>query len=434
MKKTKQDFIDEIKNKNPNVIVLGSYINNHSKILCKCKKHNKEWNSSPRSLLKGAGCGICKSEKIKEKVTKTHDYFMLRYKDVRDIKILGIYENSRTQILCKCKKCEGESYIFPDNLLRGQGCKLCANNKMAEERSKSDKQFKLEIFNLNKNIDVLSEYTNSEEKVLCLCKKHNHKWEVNPGQLLRNCQCPICGKENFSKTIRTTHNDFINKLKGVNPNLEVLGEYKANKDVIKCKCKIDGTVFYPIPSNTLRGQGCPTCGQKSSADLRRLTHEEFKTRVKDVLPNITILGEYKTRNEKILVVCQKDGYSWEVKGGHLIDGHGCPKCKSSKGEKLTENYLKEKCIDYEIQYKFKGCKHKRELPFDFYLPKENTVIEYDGVQHFKPIDFFGGVEGFERRKKSDITKNDYCSKNNIKIIRIPYTVVDIHEYLDEKLK
>lgn len=61
------------------------------------------------------------------------------------------------------------------------------------------------------------------------------------------------------------------------------------------------------------------------------------------------------------------------------------------------------------------------MPFDFYLPDLNIAIEYDGIQHYKPVVTFGGEEAFAELKLNDNFKTEYCYKNNIKLIRIPYT-------------
>lgn len=95
-------------------------------------------------------------------------------------------------------------------------------------------------------------------------------------------------------------------------------------------------------------------------------------------------------------------------------------CKS-KGELYIEEILQELNIDFEQQKRFKNCKNKRTLPFDFYIPKYSTCIEYDGEQHYKSIDFWGGEERFTQRQLNDKIKDDYCNKNNICLIRIPYT-------------
>jgi hypothetical protein len=102
--------------------------------------------------------------------------------------------------------------------------------------------------------------------------------------------------------------------------------------------------------------------------------------------------------------------------------------KVYSGELLIENLLNKNKIKYVKQHKFLDCNNKgtgsscKKLPFDFYLKDKNATIEYDGVQHFMSNKFFGGDEGFLRRKQLDKIKNQYCKKNGIKLIRIPYTM------------
>jgi len=60
------------------------------------------------------------------------------------------------------------------------------------------------------------------------------------------------------------------------------------------------------------------------------------------------------------------------------------------------------------------------LKFDFYLPKYNYCIEYDGQQHFKPLEFFGGIVQFKKNQTRDKIKNDYCKKETIKLVRVKY--------------
>lgn len=63
------------------------------------------------------------------------------------------------------------------------------------------------------------------------------------------------------------------------------------------------------------------------------------------------------------------------------------------------NLLIENNIKFISEKRFNGCKNINELPFDFYLPNQNLLIEYDGIQHFKPINFFGGEMGLKKHKK-----------------------------------
>ena len=53
-------------------------------------------------------------------------------------------------------------------------------------------------------------------------------------------------------------------------------------------------------------------------------------------------------------------------------------------------------------------------------PQFLIIIELDGIQHFEPVEFFGGEEGFKSLQERDAIKTNYCKENNIDLIRIPY--------------
>lgn len=96
----------------------------------------------------------------------------------------------------------------------------------------------------------------------------------------------------------------------------------------------------------------------------------------------------------------------------------------SSGEYLIGQILQKINISYQTQKVFQGCfnpEYTNYLRFDFYLPDYNCCIEYDGEQHFRPVEHFGGKEKFQRQQQLDNIKNQYCKDNNIKLIRIPYT-------------
>lgn len=113
---------------------------------------------------------------------------------------------------------------------------------------------------------------------------------------------------------------------------------------------------------------------------------------------------------------------------HRSKKERCNKCVNSMSglELKTMNWLQENNVVFIQQYKFKNCKHKRCLPFDFYLPEYNICIEVDGQQHYgdSSLRYFKNgkldEKDFNEIKMRDNIKNEYCLKNNIKLIRIPY--------------
>lgn len=135
-RKTKEEFIEEMKIKQPNIKVLGEYINNKTGIYCQCEicgfnhyPNGELWTPTPNNLLKGTSCPVC-SGKI-----KPHNKFIQEMDKVRpDIEVLGRYQNTHIGIHCRCRVCGFDHYKsgkkwtpLPNNILKGMGCPNCGN-------------------------------------------------------------------------------------------------------------------------------------------------------------------------------------------------------------------------------------------------------------------------------------------------------------------
>ena len=94
----------------------------------------------------------------------------------------------------------------------------------------------------------------------------------------------------------------------------------------------------------------------------------------------------------------------------------CSKKAMTSGERIVANVLDEMSVPYIFQYKFDDCVAKRRLPFDFYLPDYNSIVEFDGPQHF--FDIPG--RNHQMTAEHDKIKNAYCDSNGIPILRISY--------------
>ena len=144
---------------------------------------------------------------------------------------------------------------------------------------------------------------------------------------------------------------------------------------------------------------------------------------------------YINNNTKVCIICNIHGEFYQRPNSHL-QGSGCIYCMESNGEKKISKFLNEYKITYSREHKFKDCKGKRyRLPFDFYIPSMRTCIEFDGIQHFRPVQHFGGLPAYESLKLNDKLKNDYCEDNYINLIRIRYDQLDdIYQILWENLR
>lgn len=75
------------------------------------------------------------------------------------------------------------------------------------------------------------------------------------------------------------------------------------------------------------------------------------------------------------------------------------------------------------------------LIFDVYIPEYNIAIEYQGIQHYKPISIFGGEIGFNDTKRRDRMKYKLCQKNGCLLIYHKFSddVNDILIKIDEAI-
>lgn len=195
--------------------------------------------------------------------------------------------------------------------------------------------------------------------------------------------------------------------------------------------------------NLITHHACPFCMQEINAEKQKTPLDNILTLFKEC--NTTILNpeEYIEWNTKNLqVVCPKCNEVFVTSFAAFRKGRGqvCPSCSSamSKGERRVKQYLEDNKIEYIQEYSFSDCRNKNPLPFDFYLPKYNCCIEYDGEGHYMCIPFSSDKEKakmhFQEGLKRDSIKNDYCEENNIQLIRIPYWEYNnIDTHLDNHL-
>ncbi len=157
------------------------------------------------------------------------------------------------------------------------------------------------------------------------------------------------------------------------------------------------------------------------ADIIRLTTEEFIKNAKMIHDGKYdySLVNYNNSHIKIKIICPKHGEFLQKPNAHL-NGRGCPMCNESKGEKEIIRYFKEKNIKYKPQKTFENCNYKYVLRFDFYLPEYNLCVEYNGLQHYIPIDFFGGIRTFNINKERFEIKENFCKENKIDLLVIKY--------------
>ena len=308
-----------------------------------------------------------------------------------------------------CPKC---SLVRRSNLRRNDKNEiLCKFNKKHSDR-----------YDYSKII-----YTKMRDKVLIKCIKHNIEFYQTPEKHLESKSggCPKCnsvGKGRMSNEL------FLEKANNIHCNKYdySMVEYVRSNSKIKIICKQHG-LFEITPNSHLSGRGCSKCSGNYKYKIDDLL-SKYNEMYDDYLYNFT---NYLNIKSKVIVKCPKHSV-FETTAELLLNGYGCSSCgKKSLGEERISEYLLYNGIEYIKQKSFDGCVYKNKMQFDFYIPDYNTCIEYDGRQHFEAIEYFGGIKSFNIQREKDNIKNDYCNKNNIRLIRIPYyDYVNIEKILE----
>ena len=275
---------------------------------------------------------------------------------------------------------------------------------------------------------VKYEFKEHDTVIYYICKKHpTIGIQTITWSHLKNARfgCRICcGKyQNIQ--------EFILGNPQINTNVHILGEYVKYDKPLCCECNDCGHLWSTTPTSLRTGSGCPECGKRKRGFSRRTSPQEFARRVYENNPNIELVTEYSRLDDPITCKCKIDGTVFTVSTARnlLYENVQCPFCSTSKSEQEIMKILNKHGYVYEFHYRFDDCRYINILEFDFALFDEQhnilCLIEYDGEQHFKPIDFAGKGEVWALNQlhitqERDKVKTNYCYQNNIPLIRIPY--------------
>ena len=314
-----------------------------------------------------------------------------------------------------------------------------------------------------------TEYSLHKNKVIITCPKHGDFRQVANSHLM-GVGCKKCGDENRNRVFKPkyTTEEFIRVAQQIWQNKYdySLVDYKNEKT--KIKIVYDGIVYEQLPGGHLKYppekflnqeifliKARRKWGDKYDYSLVefKTTHQPVKIIYKGViyeqLPsnhlkyaperrNVRTLetfiedskeihnnkysydkAEYISDKHNVIITCPLHGDFKQKPSVHL-KGSGCKRCSESFGEKKIAKILENMGIEFIREHMFKDLKAISYLKFDFYLPALRTCIEFDGIQHYEPLEFFGGIKAFELLKERDALKQSYCEDNYIDLIRIRY--------------
>lgn len=289
------------------------------------------------------------------------------------------------------------------------------------------------------NMEVIEIFREGTLKVKLKCKTHPNKPErvadvKNFVEKQKSCGCRLKFYD---------EEDFKQDLADKQIPYKLVGKYVNDGEKAQFECE-KGHIFEATPNKIKQGRGCPYCkGDKLKAHFIKTT-EQFKKDLEKANPSIELIGEYNGAFEPITYRCEVcDRTSTSVADKVLRKDASCHFCTSSLGERIVYVCLEERKINFEIEKTFEDCFYKNKLRFDFYLPDYNMCIEFQGEQHFRPVDFsytpteeskLEAKEKFQLNQIRDEIKRKYCKDKGIKLLEINYKDIDnIKEILENNI-
>lgn len=271
-------------------------------------------------------------------------------------------------------------------------------------------------------VEMLYQHNNSRRTYCrCICDCGNEKIiEASHLQSRNNLSCGC-----MTTYYRTLHNR-TNEIGKKYNMLEIIDiDYSVKPSIAVCKCDC-GNIKRISKADVVSGH-IKSCGCLQKRIASKVNTKDFFGIISE--SGVKLINKNQKNKNGVWLwncICPLCGNIFSALPAKVLSNHttscGC-KIQSSK-ERIIKSYLNNLGLKYETQKRFDDCKYKYTLPFDFAIYDNNDhlicLLEYDGEQHYRPVDFYGGIPSYENTKLRDRIKTNYCKKNNIKLLRLNY--------------
>ena len=367
---------------------------------------------------------------------KTQEEFVSEINKLNpNIEVLSKYINAHTNIKFRCRICGYTWESTPATIRKSKGkCLQCIGKIITPE------YYKKIVFDMvGDEYEVLSDYKNCNTKIEYRHKVCGTKFKMKPisfQKSLSKCSNPYCKRKIH---ILKNKENFIQKVDEL--GYIVKSEYLGIDEPMDFQCKKCNTIFSLNKASKIYENvdtsHCPNCASNIAMSI---SSNEFYKKFNDNFGDeFEIISDYSGCDSPIKILHKKCGNISEYyRAGKIFSEYICPckYCNISNGEKAIMNFLESRLITYEYQKKYNSLfgVNNGVLSYDFYIPNNNVVIEFQGKQHFEPIEYFGGKEYFDIQQEHDRRKRQYAKDHSINLLEIAYWDFDnIEEILSREL-
>ena len=430
-RKTNEEYHDEVKRINPHIDITGTYLNNNTKMNCKCKRCGYEWTSTARNLLKHKKClGCIQQARIFEYPDISHEKFCETIKgSYPSLVITGKYYKGLQLISCTCQDCNQHSRVRVQMLLEGTyKCPICETGKENIKYGINDiKTVNPVLYECLYDKSDADKYTiNSRSKVDFIC--------LSCGNLIKNksidktnryglkCKCQdgnSLGEKYFYQVIKSV-DENVEAEKYLNGNYSYRYDFYGKTNNKTWICEIQGKQHSVKSFETCGGRSLDEEIQNDEAkkefalsqgidyyiqidskesgfnqlkqsilnsDLTKLYSFESVDWVdcykKSLISDIIDVAELWNKGYKVMEICSKTGFGKGTVRKHLMKANEIGVCNY---DHTSRNEIKVACVDTgeifnslreaEIKYNIRRGYISAYLKGRTTLPVANKVWKY----------------------------------------------------------
>jgi hypothetical protein len=280
------------------------------------------------------------------------------------------------------------------------------------------------------NYDNVIEVTDGSAKIPIVCSLHGEFLQSPMHHIARRQGCPMCGGTRKGYTEK-----FIEDARSVHGSLYDYGRsvYRTVHKKIEIVCRLHGSFWQSPASHVVQGSGCPKCSGVSP-----VTEKDFVERATKLHGSVYDYSRVQMRNMRtpVTIICPFHGPFEQIPAVHL-GGSGCKACRNPVGNLKIGRALKQQGVDFKEEFPISDEGWPMPLRLDFALFKDGKLtaaIEYHGEQHYRPVSWSGGGEDaaqqeFGRIRDRDERKRDWCNRNSVTLLEIPYTDLDLADQI-----
>lgn len=414
---------------------LTLYISTKTKVVIGCPEHGDFEQVPNRHLSDGRGCPQCTQARVADKARLTTEEFVERAQEVHEGAYdysMTTYTGARAKVRITCPEHGPFDVTATSHINKAVGCPECTRRRVSASMRTNPDEW------LARLRSVLGEdrydyretkYVDRTTDVRVFCKEHG-PFTRKPHRLISGTGCSECRRTSSQKaggrSVRWTTEQFVGRAR------EIYGDrydysqvdYSTAWTKVTIVCAVHGPFQKAPVEHIHRGRGCAKCAHHDRARRSMQSTEDWVAKAKEVHGNAYgySASEYNGAKVPVTVICHTHGAFMTHPEAHLR-GSGCARCRQSLGERTVAAVLDQAGIQYLTEFTDPTLRSDRALRFDFALLDQRMLIEFDGEQHRRVVQWGNETPEEAARRflgivERDAMKTRWAAENGWRLIRL----------------